>query len=585
MLTNNPSFNPIHISSHSSTSTPSSSYFDITCPYCKTKNISITSISPHPTTKSYSILIYCPICNTYKSYELQTYYTYLTQNTNHHKSLYKCFKHSTINSSIYCKNCNMHMCNICYSYHSVFEPNHLIMVNRSSYDSNNNNTADTPICDKHCEQNLDFYCENCNMNVCYECGHRQHRGHNVIQLREYWEKVNNDLLFKNIDEISNYFDKEIKNYDCFINEQVYNLEKVILYFQNLKILIEKNHIAKMKNNKMLYKVIESLFEEFFQCKYCPRFNAIQNVERIKIGVFIDKQEYTMFVKGMNCLKNDFDYLAKIHSNIYKKLLFTQVDIGKRELNDVEKKKKYSLVGCSSSNNNNIDQEKLLGKKQQREGGVNGVNTIEENFSTNDTTTVVNDNNIGSNSGNNNNNGMHYEQKVHSKKVKLRINTGRNNNNNNEQYHHSSKEFILNNVPINFSKDTNNCEISVKESKEGKNSKKDNKGDNGNKNNKHNKPQPKVFTFDPVVCEKYLNSLYANLRDENINSSERKFDNNNNTSRLLFDSIHSDCDDIYKKEEQIENNNGVQLDKIENNVLFQRIQQYKTNNQHQHKTPD
>ena len=42
--------------------------------------------------------------------------------------------------------------------------------------------------------------------------------------------------------------------------------------------------------------------------------------------------------------------------------------------------------------------------------------------------------------------------------------------------------------------------------------------------------------------------------------------------------------IYNTEEQIEHN-GVQLDKIENNALFQRIQQYKTNNQHQHKAPD
>ena len=570
MLTN-PSFNPTLISTHSSTSTLSSSYFDITCPYCKTKNISITSISPHPSTKSYSILIHCPLCNTFKSYELQTYFTYITQNTIHHKSLYKCFKHSTINSSIYCKNCNIHMCNICYSYHSVFEPNHLIMVNRS-YDSSNLN--ETQICPKHCEQSLDFYCENCNVNLCYECGHKGHRGHNVIQLREYWEKVNSELLFKNIDEISNYFDKEIKNYDCFINEQVYNLEKVILYFQNLKILIEKNHIVKMKNNKMLYKVIESLFEEFFQCKYCPRFNAIQNIERIKIGVFIDKQEYKMFVKGMNCLKNDFDYLAKIHSDIYKKLLFTQVDISVKNKKEVSSLEKYSVIGC------NNDKNRLLGKKQQREGGINGVNTIEENFSTNDTTTVVNENNITSS-----NNVAHYEQQLHSKKIKLHINTERNNNNNNEefqQHYHSSKEFILNNVPINFSKETNHCEISVKESKEGNSN---NKG-GVNKNKKH-KPQPKVFTFDPVVCEKYLNSLYANLHDENINSSEKNYDNNhnnNNTSKFLFDdSIHSDVD-IYNTEEQIEHN-GVQLDKIENNALFQRIQQYKTNNQHQHKAPD
>ena len=79
----------------------------------------------------------------------------------------KCFcqKHKEEIANVYCKNCNIYMCNKCLEYHSKLFENHLL----SKYD-NDDPDLFTGYCkeENHLEL-LEFFCKNHNKLCCSSC--------------------------------------------------------------------------------------------------------------------------------------------------------------------------------------------------------------------------------------------------------------------------------------------------------------------------------------------------------------------------------------------------------------------------------
>ena len=158
------------ISPKNLSSSSSSSSIDLHCPNCSNRDIRISEVHKS-STNSLQMKIQCDKCQNQKKIDLEKYLNFISSTSSKTE---KCFKHKDLVGKIYCKNCGFYMCNICYSYHQVFEPTH-----ETKY-----GTDEINFCHLHKEQNLDFYCENCDVNLCAECGRKFHTGHSVIQLRE-----------------------------------------------------------------------------------------------------------------------------------------------------------------------------------------------------------------------------------------------------------------------------------------------------------------------------------------------------------------------------------------------------------------
>ena len=303
----------IPISPKDMSSSATSSSIALLCPSCSNRDIRISEVRKSSTTNSLQMKITCDKCQIQKKekkIDLEKYLSFISSSSSKSE---KCFKHKDLVGTIFCKNCGFYMCNICYSYHQVFEPTH-----ETKYGIDESN-----FCKFHKEQNLDFYCENCDVNLCAECGRKFHCGHSVIQLREYWEKVNNKLGFHNNKELNKYVQNEIMRYDLYTKQQIAAIDKIIVSFQQLRNIIEQNHKIALKNNQIALNLVDSMYTEFYQCKYYPKFNLIQNVENINVNVLITKNDLLSYTRILDGIHKHFQSLAEFHAEMSNKLIISE----------------------------------------------------------------------------------------------------------------------------------------------------------------------------------------------------------------------------------------------------------------------
>ena len=316
---------------------------DLQCPFCSNHNISINEVHIS-SNKALQGKITCDKCDECKDkkIDLEKYVSYIASSSAETK---KCFKHKDLVGNIYCKNCELAMCNICYSYHLAFEPSHQTLYGNDEND----------FCDYHPQQNLDFFCENCNVNLCAECGRKFHCGHNVIQLREYWEKVNSRIKFKNYNEVDAFLRNELCKFDTCTKEQIATIDKFIFSFQQLKLLLENNHRIAMKNNKLTTELIGGIYSAFFQCKYYPKFHLIQNAEKININLLVSRNDLSNYNKIIDGITQNFHILAEFHSNMTNKLL----------LSEKQRTKYVNIANVNEMviNNNNKSGNQMLKRKR------------------------------------------------------------------------------------------------------------------------------------------------------------------------------------------------------------------------------
>ena len=483
--------------SHSSTNLP----LIPQCPHCTSTDILLNSIQSLPQFKSFSLQITCNACSSSKTQELQDYISYLSK-ASQPKCINYCFKHTNILANIYCQNCNLYMCNICYSYHLAFEPTHI------TTDHNDNNNS-AYYCKMHPEQNMDFYCEECKVNLCIQCSKKRHRNHNVIQLREYWEKVYSKLGFKTIEHVEKYISKILKNYDDMMNEQIHTLGSIILSFQNLKMVVEKNHIINMKNNSLLAKLIVGVYSNFYSSKYFPKLNIIQSVERLRLGNMFDVNSIKQFKSIVDNLAMDYMYLTKVQKEMSKRIII-------KEYNNDNISKDIIINTNYNDRCNDGEYENYLGKKKDAYYGRDipiNEDTVDNNKTFKSpcgqlTTLTTNANTLSNN-------------------------------------------YSVNYLKDKISKGINN--IKVKKYKH-----------NAETENQPKLKQGNIFNFDPDICAKYLNSC-SNVNNNNNNIESPTETRNFDSTKQFFETF-SNTSSIY------ETIDCIQLGRVEDNKLYQRNKQ-------------
>lgn len=293
-------------------SLPSELY--LTCPHCTSSNILLSSISTSPHSKKPQMKITCEQCQTQKTIDIEKYINFLLSN---HTQFHNCFKHNDIMSSFHCSTCDLFMCDLCYSYHQIFQAEH-----QSEY-----HLPEKSGCPIHPQMTLDFLCEDCNENICVECGKKYHSGHHVIQLREYWENVNLSLEFKTKIEVKDYIDREIKKYDSTVKEQIDSIETLIASFQHLKAVIETNHSKAIKNNKIVRDIVVSMYNKFFMSKYHPEINTINTIKSMNIGKMIIQEDLIKYNDIIKNIKLEFSKLNTFHSVLSERLIIQERERG------------------------------------------------------------------------------------------------------------------------------------------------------------------------------------------------------------------------------------------------------------------
>ena len=120
----------------------------------------------------------------------------------------------------YCINCSKWICSNCREFFKKLEDNHKY----SEYP-----IIFSQLCDIHINHENLFYCKLCKKDLCIKCTKSHPKNHKIINLIEYYNKVKESNLIKNLENnIASFFkNNEILKNDCLeiLNKIEIELEK------------------------------------------------------------------------------------------------------------------------------------------------------------------------------------------------------------------------------------------------------------------------------------------------------------------------------------------------------------------------
>ena len=101
----------------------------------------------------------------------------------------------------YCFDCNTFLCEKCAGAHSkskLFKGHHVKEIGKFESSDVQDYAQKSSVCKKHNDE-LRFYCENCNICICRDCAileHRDDRKHNIVSLEQGFENKKCDVTSK-----------------------------------------------------------------------------------------------------------------------------------------------------------------------------------------------------------------------------------------------------------------------------------------------------------------------------------------------------------------------------------------------------
>jgi hypothetical protein len=168
-----------------------------------------------------------------------------------------------IKASFYCNKCNKKFCTDCKDFH-ISKVKHEQNIKKIEEILN----IDENKCKEHKENELEFFCVDCENIICKICCVSTHNTHIKMEIKESKDKIkeinenkmkNYEKIIKenllNIEKNEKEYEKNIKNFE----EELLNLEKEI----NNKILNEKENI---KNNKIKKNDVLIQYQRFLNIK-------------------------------------------------------------------------------------------------------------------------------------------------------------------------------------------------------------------------------------------------------------------------------------------------------------------------------
>ena len=101
----------------------------------------------------------------------------------------------------YCFDCNTFLCEKCAGAHSkskLFKGHHVKEIGKFESSDVQDYARKSSVCKKHNDE-LRFYCENCNICICRDCAileHRDDRNHHIVSLERGFENKKSDITSK-----------------------------------------------------------------------------------------------------------------------------------------------------------------------------------------------------------------------------------------------------------------------------------------------------------------------------------------------------------------------------------------------------
>ena len=169
-------------------------------------------------------------------------------------------------------------------------------------------------CEKHSNENFNFFCKDCNKNICKECKNSHEISHNLINFDEI------KLDEKKFEE----FNENIKNYENFVNKIKNVLDKIINDLNDyIKKINKLYNNYKSKNEKIIefLKIFSNLYK-YSKNKNVYNFSIISNLfiktnfPKIPNNNFILNKKFDIQIKN---ILNSIHIEKKIHKIKLKKI--------------------------------------------------------------------------------------------------------------------------------------------------------------------------------------------------------------------------------------------------------------------------
>lgn len=310
---------------------------ELLCPKCKQKIPSIEEIMI--SSKKAAMVKFncqCLDSNKMETVDLGEYMHFLSL-IDHNQ--YVCFKHSERTASVFCKNCSLHLCSECRSYHIAFTPNHVTYIHEEK--------GESQFCFSHSTCLLDLYCENCNDNLCIECAKRYHFNHKVMKLKEYWGRVNNKFANKTHEEITGFMNSQITSLESFIQKEVERISSIIFTLQQLKTKLEHKVKRVIKTNRTIEQFISCIFSDFYKGEFSCNFMIIQNIERIMFEELLSLKEKNIILNQFSIIEESINALFHYDKECLNRTI-AKIMPRKNSLNPISKMKINKSNSLSTS---------------------------------------------------------------------------------------------------------------------------------------------------------------------------------------------------------------------------------------------
>ena len=244
-------------------------------------------------------------------------------------------EHKEIDSIIYCKECNIKMCNKCNNYHSYLFKSHNIY----KLDKENIKDNFAGFCkEKNHLEKLEFFCKNHNKLCCASClckikqkNKGQHHDCNVCTIEDIKDEKKNNLNdnIKYLENLSQNIEETIKNLKNILVKINEDKEKLKLEIQN--VFTKLRNIINEREDQLLWNVDKQFDELFFKEELIKEGEKLPN--KIKISLENGKKIVKEWDDNkLNILINDS---LNIENNI-KDINHIEKTIQKSNLNDSSK---------------------------------------------------------------------------------------------------------------------------------------------------------------------------------------------------------------------------------------------------------
>ena len=315
-------------------------------------------------------------------------------------------KHENIDSTIFCPECQVYMCNKCENYHSeLFQNHHKFKLDKDI------EQIFTGFCkvENHA-QKLEFFCKDHLQLCCVACisklkgkGYGQHTDCDICFIEDIKEEKKSQLVenIKYLENLSKTFDESINQIKKIFDEINKNKEKLKLEIQ--KTFTNIRNALNEREDKLLLEVDKTYDELYFSedlviksgklpkkvklsLETGKQINKEWN-EKDKLSLFInDCLDIEMNIKDINSINENIEKTKIITieviftpSNIDNKQLFKNIkDFGKINCNKkIDKKKEYDIVMKELEKKGNELKERLE-KKLKIKTKANEIFQKEEN---------------------------------------------------------------------------------------------------------------------------------------------------------------------------------------------------------------